>query len=243
MTRARSHERDLTTKVKLRRKALKELKGGDERIYVPFCGFGDCAKQANYPMERVFGNDTDHDAIRHWHRAWPKARIIAERAERHSVWPQHVIGLIDIDPFGNGFKALDRVLRYGLLADPLQIVVTDGSIEKIARSGTPYNFDALKFGKKATQLATDQHQRWLWHVSEWLGQFGTVLRFREGYDVRQMRYWWFTLDGLPDPGERLGLEYNREQGKIEGETPVADEEFDLPEESLDNYQRRVPIWR
>lgn len=239
MTTTSAHKRDLNLKISLRRQAYSEI-GGEQYIYAPYCGFGDCAFGVPYESIRVFGCDIDHDAVRHWHRQRPKARIVAERAERFAVWPLQPVGLIDLDPYGNGLYALDRALEHAILADPLQVVITEGSIEKMARSGTPYDFDNLRFGPKATDTAKAQYENWVDWVGQWLRRYCERVRLRQSHQVRQMRYWWFTLHGLPNGSERLGIEYNEALGQMPGQAPIPDG----PEIFLEpDRPRRVPLAR
>ena len=238
MTTTSAHKRDLKLKISLRRQAYSEVKL-HHHVYAPYCGFGDCAIGAGYNDVRLYGCDTDEDAVRDWWRNRPRSRIVAERAERFAAWSLQPVGLIDLDPYGNGLAALDRALQHAILADPLQ-VVTDGSIEKMARSGTPYDFDKLRFGPKATELARSQYENWVDWVGQFLRRYCKRVRLRQSHDVRQMRYWWFTLHGLPNGQERLGIEYNEALGEMPGHAPIPDG----PEILLEpDRPKRVPLAR
>ena len=87
-------------------------------------------------------------------------------------------------------------MTVGPVADVVQVILTDGSDEKRARSKTPYNFQTRKFEARASVSAQRQRDNLADEGIPWLATIGWEAELREERrGAKYMRYWWLTLRG------------------------------------------------
>ena len=186
-----SHSSNLEAKVHLRKAALAAAVPG--WIYVPYCGFGECATGAEYPLHRVVGCDIDVAAVAHWKETAPEATIVSADATKFRHWPPTDITLIDVDAFGNPWKSLHHCLAHGPCADRVEVVATDGADAQRIRGKKPYNFQTHLFEQMNSIGAADQHENFDRYLVEWLAGIGWAAEVRERVKGGQISYWWLTL--------------------------------------------------
>lgn len=193
------HSSNLEAKVAHRVGALERI-ADTGTIYVPFCGFGECADAADYPMHRVVGCDIDAAAAEHWHEHWPDADITCADATKFADWGDAEIVLADIDSYGAPYKALEWCLRNAPLAKTVQALLTDGSDQKRTRGKRPYNFTTHKFEAMHSVQAAEQQADMETHIVGWLDTLGwdaeVVATDASGASV--VRYYWLELTRRPD---------------------------------------------
>lgn len=76
-------------------------------------------------------------------------------------------------PIGAPWPAVKHFLNNALISDPLTIVVTDGSIQKILRSGRVYEFASLRTSRARESLkALRQVDLWPQDALAWIKSLG-----------------------------------------------------------------------
>ena len=246
---------DLGKKAEIRRRALAGAHP-EGLLWVPFFGFGECATAAKYPADRVLGCDVDSDVIAAAREKFPEARLEVCKAERFG-FPAEPFSFADFDAYGAPWKAVDHFLRSARVMLPLWIVATDGVLQKVKRSKTPYNFSTHRCGQTASLQAAEQISNYPAAVIEWAGSLGFSFSLqaheKSGSGVSAVRYLAFEVTEVTQvPGT------SSEVGPAAGdlaelfawpniETEAPPHLVHLYREAGDNLQARIKIgeqlWR
>ena len=183
----------MADKVALRRRAMAEVIG-DGCYFVPFCGEGDLAVEAEYPVDRILAIDLDAAMTRKFRARLPGTRVVTGDAAAAVAFDAKVV-FADLDDYGlTWLRVLYRLLLDAEVGVPLQLVITDGAEYAMNMQKRSINVVRGRMDKLRDSEKWDaQRETWPGEVLERLAEMGWTAIPREAMAHDTVTYRWWTV--------------------------------------------------